>query len=172
MLWTLQHGSLFLGFVGQIVRRSGAQEPGRATSGREGLPLALSEIHLRNFNFHQNWTVTIPMPIGCRSGRPNDRRRLLHRTPLAATVITGATLFAAGSEGFWTSLMAGGLGAGLKNSFASTFNVVLGRAPVTLIEPNDLSATGLKFVSITQVFVGLVLLFLFGLGIRNRFRMK
>jgi hypothetical protein len=38
-------------------------------------------------------------------------------TPLAATVITGATLFAAGSEGFWTSLMAGGLEAGSAGSF-------------------------------------------------------
>ena len=72
----------------------------------------------------------------------------------------------------WASLMAADWGQALKISFASTFNVVLGRAPVTLIEPNDLSAAGLKFVSITQLFVGLVLLFLFGLGIRNRFRMK
>ena len=49
---------------------------------------------------------------------------------------------------------------------------MLGRVPVTLIAPNDLAPAGLKFVSITQVFAGLVLLFLFGLGIRNRFRMK
>jgi hypothetical protein len=100
------------GVSDSFVRRSGAQEPGRATSGREGLPPRSQKFTSEILIFIKTGAVTIPMPIGCQSGRPNDRRRLLHRTPLAATVITGATLFAAGSEGFWTSLMAGGLEAG------------------------------------------------------------
>jgi hypothetical protein len=101
-------------------------------------------------------------------GRSYARPLLL----LAATVIIGAFLFAADSVGFWTPLLSADWGRALKISFASTFNVVLGRTPVMLIEPNDLSSAGVKLVSITQLFVGLVLLFLFGLGIRNRFRMK
>lgn len=87
-------------------------------------------------------------------------------------MIVGAFLFAADSVGFWTPLLSADWGRALKISFASTFNVLLGRAPVTLIDPSDLSTGGLKFVSTVQVFAGLVLLFLFGLGIRNRFRLK
>jgi hypothetical protein len=113
------------------------------------------------------------MPIalyGCLSdyGRSYTRPLVL----LAATVIVGAFLLATSSVGFWTPLLSADWGRALQSSFASTFNVVLGRAPVALIEPNDLASAGAKCVSITQLFVGLILLFLFGLGIRNRFRMK
>jgi hypothetical protein len=55
-------------------------------------------------------------------------------------------------------------------SFASTLSV-FGKA---LVKPEIFLglSDGLKAVSVLQSILGLVLLFLFGLGIRNRFRMK
>jgi hypothetical protein len=57
-------------------------------------------------------------------------------------------------------------------SFANTFGVLGIRKD--LIDPEVIKALAgwLKVIASVQTGVGIVLLFLFGLGIRNRFRMK
>ena len=88
--------------------------------------------------------------------------------PIAAVLLVGAFLLAYQLVGFWapTPVRAFGL------SFANTFSVVGIRREFA--DPNTIKAFPgwLTFVGAVQSILGIVLLFLFGLGIRNRFRIK
>jgi hypothetical protein len=91
---------------------------------------------------------------------------------LAATMLLGTVLFATGSDGcFWAPLLSADCRLAIGLSFASVLSV-LGRS--LLVRPEVFLALPdwLKAVSALQSILGLGLLFLFGLGIRNRFRMK
>jgi hypothetical protein len=89
---------------------------------------------------------------------------------LATTVLVGAFLFAAQLAGFWTPLLSD-LPRAIGISFMNTVSL-LGKP---LMKPDMALADfpdWLKAVGTIQTILGIVLLFLFGLGIRNRFRMK
>ena len=91
---------------------------------------------------------------------------------LAATVLVGTFLFAVHLVGFSTPLLLDlpHTRQALGISFTNTFGV-LSRPlikPDVLLELPD----WLKAVSTIQTMLGIALLFLFGLGLRNRFRMK
>jgi hypothetical protein len=94
---------------------------------------------------------------------------------LVVVVILGAVPIRAHFGGGWslatfTGHPIGGGALGL--SFANTFGVLGIRKD--LIEPVLLQGLPgwLKVVATIQTMLGIVLLFLFGLGIRNRFRIK
>jgi uncharacterized protein YjbI with pentapeptide repeats len=100
-------------------------------------------------------------------GRSYTRPLLL----LAATMLIGTVLFATGRDGcVWAPLLSAGCRPAIGLSFASMLSV-LGKS---LVRPEVFLALPdwLKAVSALQSILGLALLFLFGLGIRNRFRMK
>ena len=87
-------------------------------------------------------------------------------------MLIGTVLFAIGRDGcFWAPLLSADCRPAIGLSFASTLSV-LGRS--LLVRPEVFLALPdwLKAVSALQSLLGIVLLFLFGLGIRNRFRMK
>jgi uncharacterized protein YjbI with pentapeptide repeats len=89
---------------------------------------------------------------------------------LATTVLVGSFLFAVHIVGSWTSLWSDRGRQAVGISFANTLGL-FGRPlmkPDALVELPD----WLKAVATVQSILGIVLLFLFGLGIRNRFRMK
>jgi hypothetical protein len=89
---------------------------------------------------------------------------------LVATMLMGAVIFAAHDAGFWTPLF-GYVRKAAGISFANTLSLLgkpLLRADVVLAEYPD----WLKAVATIQTILGIAFLFLFGLGIRNRFRMK
>jgi Pentapeptide repeats (9 copies) len=93
---------------------------------------------------------------------------------LALTVFIGVVLFATYYVGFWTPLLAdlAHTGQAVAVSFANTFGVLGIRKD--FIEPIVLQKlpSWLMVVSAVQSILGIAFLFLFGLGIRNRFRMK
>jgi Pentapeptide repeats (9 copies) len=93
---------------------------------------------------------------------------------LVATVFLGTFSFAAHLVGYWTPALSdmGHTRQAIGLSFANTFGVLNIRKD--FIDPGMLLhlPDWLKVVSTIQTIIGLVLLFLFGLGIRNRFRMK
>jgi hypothetical protein len=89
---------------------------------------------------------------------------------LVATVLVGAIIFAAHEASFWVPLL-GYVSKAIGISFANTLSLLgkpLLRPDVVLAEYPD----WLKAVATIQTILGIVLLFLFGLGVRNRFRMK
>jgi uncharacterized protein YjbI with pentapeptide repeats len=87
---------------------------------------------------------------------------------LAATVLLGAAFFAVHIAGFYAPLPGRAIGL----SFANTFGVLGIRKD--LVEPAVLQCLPgwLKVIASVQTAVGIVALFLLGLGIRNHFRMK
>jgi hypothetical protein len=87
---------------------------------------------------------------------------------IGATVLVGAFLFAFHYVGFWTPIPGQAIGI----SFANTFGVLGIRKD--LIDPSqiELLPGWLKVIATVQTGLGIVLLFLFGLAIRNRFRIK
>jgi uncharacterized protein YjbI with pentapeptide repeats len=92
---------------------------------------------------------------------------------LGATALLGAALFATGIDGcFYAPLLAAKCRPAIGFSFASVLSVLLGKS--LLVRPEAFLALSdwLKAVSALQSVLGVVLLFLFGLGVRNRFRMK
>jgi uncharacterized protein YjbI with pentapeptide repeats len=94
---------------------------------------------------------------------------------LSIVVVLGAVPLRTHFGGGWsraTFLDHDFTGAGLGLSFANTFSALGIRKE--LIDPGLLQGLPgwLKVVATAQGMLGLVLLFLFGLGIRNRFRMK
>ena len=101
-------------------------------------------------------------------GRSYGRPLLL----LVATILVGTLVVAAHCVGFWTPLLSDldHTRQSLGISFANTLGL-LGRP---LMKPEVLLGLPdwLKAVATIQSILGIVLLFLFGLGIRNRFRMK
>jgi len=89
---------------------------------------------------------------------------------LVATVLIGTIIFAAHEAGFGTPLF-GYVRKAAGISFANTLSLLgrpLLRSDVVLAEYPD----WLKAVATLQTILGIAFLFLFGLGIRNRFRMK
>ena len=91
---------------------------------------------------------------------------------LAATVLVGAFLIAAHLVGYWTPLLSDPEHA--RQAIGISFTNTLGLLGKPLMKPNVLVELPdwLKAVATIQSILGIVLLFLFGLGIRNRFRMK
>jgi pentapeptide repeat protein len=91
---------------------------------------------------------------------------------LAVTVFIGAVICSADLVGFWTPLLADldNTGRALGISFSNT----LGPLGKPLMKPEVLVdlPNWLKAIAVIQSILGVALLFLFGLGIRNRFRMK
>jgi uncharacterized protein YjbI with pentapeptide repeats len=101
-------------------------------------------------------------------GRSYTRPLLL----LAVTMLVGIPFSAIHLVGFWTPLLADlpHMRQAIGVSFANTFGL-FGRPlmkPEILLDLPD----WLKAVGTIQSILGIVLLFLFGMGIRNRFRMK
>jgi len=89
---------------------------------------------------------------------------------LVATVLAGTIIFAAHEAGFWTPLL-GYVSKAAGISFANTLSL-LGKP---LLSPDVMLykyTDWLKAVATLQTILGIAFLFLFGLGIRNRFRMK
>jgi hypothetical protein len=89
---------------------------------------------------------------------------------LATTVLVGSFLFAVHLIGFRTPLLPSGWRQAIGISFTNTLGL-FGRPLMKADALVDLP-DWLKAVATVQSILGLVLLFLFGLGIRNRFRMK
>ena len=93
---------------------------------------------------------------------------------IGATVLVGTFFFVAHLVGFWIPALAdpGHTGQAIGLSFANTFGILGIRKD--LIDPTVLQGLPgwLKVISTIQTILGIVLLFLFGLAIRNRFRMK
>ena len=87
---------------------------------------------------------------------------------IAAVLLVGAFLIGLQLVGFWAPIPVRAFGL----SFANTFSVLGVRREFT--DPNTIQPfpAWLTFVAAVQSILGLVLLFLFGLGIRNRFRIK
>jgi hypothetical protein len=89
---------------------------------------------------------------------------------LVATVLVGMIIFAAHEAGFWMPLL-GYVSKAAGISFANTLSLLgrpLLRDDVVIAKYPD----WLKAVATIQTILGIAFLFLFGLGIRNRFRMK
>jgi uncharacterized protein YjbI with pentapeptide repeats len=88
--------------------------------------------------------------------------------PLCGLLIT----VAAGIRFFWWHFGLSGYFQAVGHSFANTFGVLGFRKD--LIDPQVLTSLPgwLKIVTVSQTIAGIALLFLFGLAIRNRFRMK
>jgi uncharacterized protein YjbI with pentapeptide repeats len=93
---------------------------------------------------------------------------------LAVAVFAGTFLFAAHLVGFWTPLISDPvhMGQAIGLSFANTFGVLGIRRDFTNPQVLQQLPSWLMVISTIQSILGIVLLFLFGLGIRNRFRMK
>ena len=87
---------------------------------------------------------------------------------IGATVLVGTFFFAFHYVGFWTPIPGQAIGI----SFANTFGVLGVRKD--LIDPRVIEdfPGWLKMIAAAQTILGIVLLFLFGLAVRNRFRMK
>ena len=86
---------------------------------------------------------------------------------IAAVLLVGAFLLAYQLVGFRAPMPGRAFGL----SFANTFSVGIRRE---FADPNTIKVFPgwLTFVGAVQSILGIVLLFLFGLGIRNRFRIK
>jgi uncharacterized protein YjbI with pentapeptide repeats len=93
---------------------------------------------------------------------------------IGATVLVGTFFFWAHLVGFWIPALAdpGHTGQAIGLSFANTLGILGIRKD--FVDPALLQGLPgwLKVVSTIQTLLGIVLLFLFGLAIRNRFRMK
>jgi hypothetical protein len=100
-------------------------------------------------------------------GRLSDFGRSYVR-PLYGLLIT----IAAGIPFFWWHFGLSGYFQAVGHSFANTFGVLGFRKD--LISPDVIACLPgwLKAIAASQTIAGIVLLFLFGLAIRNRFRMK
>lgn len=93
---------------------------------------------------------------------------------IGATVLVGTFFFVANLVGFWIPALAdpGHTWQAIGLSFANTFGILGIRKE--FIDPTVLQKLPgwLKVISTIQTILGIALLFLFGLAIRNRFRMK
>ena len=116
-------------------------------------------------------------PSHCALRRSVRSRAILHASTgdFAGTIVLGAIPLWAYFGGSWAlatfadlSHAPGALGV----SFANTFGVLGIRRDFINPDVFLCMPSWLKFFSIVQTVIGIVLVFLFGLSIRNRFRMR